>query len=268
MRPLSARGRVVLGATLIALALGVAAFYHFSKPEHPSAKITVTPAGPVAPGTLVTLDASAATGDTLLWDTADVDPSLFRRDSDGRALVFSAKTAGRYQFRLDVMGIRHGRIDAGRTSVTVVVQETAPPAPPAPGPGPSPVPPSPSPSPSPGIDELGLTAKTAEILAKRSWSGDAARDASLDFRQHRLAPIFANAAASAASFPSGQAVLADTEAKYKAAIGPAAWTDWSSFLFAPLAAELKALGQAGKLPNVASLAEAFSEIATALEASN
>lgn len=102
----------------------------------PAAVLVATPAGPVAPATLVTLDATGSTGDDFLFDT-DVDDALYRVDSGGKLLYFAAPNApGVYRFKVESFGITGGKVKVARAKVAVTV-----------GGGPNPVPPTPNPTP-------------------------------------------------------------------------------------------------------------------------
>lgn len=226
--------------------------------DPPKAVVVVTPAGPVAPGTIVTLDATATVGEAVDWDT-DAPEAAYREDTGHRLMYFVPPAAGSYPVKVVAFSIVDGKVRISKAKATVVATGDAP----APGPTPDPdagrPKPPPLPAPIPPDDPFGLAAIVRGRLASSGWSGP-------DFRAgaEALAIVLESQAAKAATYPTAQALLDATGLGAKAALGPAAYQSWRDAVVYPVRDRVAALNAQGQLTTTAELAKAFAGIAKAL----
>jgi hypothetical protein len=153
--------------------------------QAPTAVIKVDPAGPVKPGTFVTLDATASDGDAIDWDT-DVPETAWRADSNGKVLYFVAPAGGVYPFKLQSLKIVDGKIRIAKAKVSIPAEGSgpAPPDNPTPPDGvtpkPDPKPPTPTPNPIPVAPVTGkIYATLFYSLAEPAKGAAAIRQAGL-----------------------------------------------------------------------------------------
>jgi hypothetical protein len=248
--------RRIYAPALLCLALACPAWGQ----DPPKAALVVTPAGPVAPGTLVILDATATVGDSLDWDT-DVPDESYREDTGHRLVYFVApRSPGKYPFKLMALSIVDGKIATSKAKVAVEVAGPAPAPTPTPDPPPDVRPkPPPLPAPIPPDDPFGLAAIVRGRLAASGWSGpDMKAGATI------LADTLAGQAAAASIYPSAQAMLDATGRLARSNLGPAAYQSWRDAIVYPVRDRVAALNAQGQLTTPAELAKAFVGIAKAL----
>jgi hypothetical protein len=119
----------------------------------------VGPTGPVAPYTLVELQAEGdLTGAAVLWDVSP-DEQADVRELPGGKMIFVGPP-GVYKVRCTVVRLKDGQTVADRQRFVVTIGTLIPPAPPGPTP-PGPIPPGPSPIPADGFRVLIIEDATA-----------------------------------------------------------------------------------------------------------
>lgn len=228
-------------------------------PVVPVAAIQVPKAPP-----LVLYSQGAVSTKPLKWKLSSPPGATFRVFSDpklGDVFILDDPIPGT-TYKVKQYASTPDDFDPADVDITVPLPATAPCPDPAVAP-PVVKPPSPAPQPiMPPIaaDRLGMTAATRAILASATWDA-----ASVQVRKGKVAAAFAAQAASAAAAPTLQAAITAGGAAVKGSIDPAVWLTWNQLLVAPIQVKLADLVANRKINTPADLAEAFAEVATALQ---
>ena len=236
------------------------------KPTRAAVKIVVTPAGRVAPGTLVKVDLSGSVGTSVrvkgkvpagsfAWLGAPLNVGYFATPAEGDYTLEATVTLLDFDARV---------WDEAGDEVTIPVHPAAPPPRPAPvdaPPAPDAPPVANPPAPAAG-DPSGMAAATRAVLAPLAgkWSTDA-----LAFRRGPLADAFAAQGLAVATAPSLQAAVNQAGAAIEGAVGAAAWPGWKASLVGPVRAQLAARVQSAAIATPAQFGQALADVAAALK---
>jgi hypothetical protein len=213
-------------------------------------------------GSLLEYTVDGSRGDGFFWVVPSVD-SDWRKWPDGRKILGTFRRPGKYEIGLVSIAAQGGQYSTATTSHVVTIDAPGPEPPgPQPGPGPGPGPgPEPTPPLPPGRFNLAAQARDWAALVKLP-AADRVRTAQLvagSFESVASA-IAAGAARSIADaleklISANKSVL--TQSEYEA------WkADWNP----KFQTAMTQLDDAGKLPALADVADAFLEIAQGLRA--
>lgn len=207
------------------------------------------------PGDLVVLDAAGSSASGFAWVLADSDKS-FLPVEDGRRLVFATSAAGRYTFVLvaaDATSNGQPRVALAKHLLTIGQAPGPDPPAPGPSPGPDPLPPG----------RFGLATQARDWVAAVNLPvADRLRTA------QQVAGAFETVATAivAGTIATIPDALEKLVAANQAALGSAEYGAWKTGWNPRFQQTMQGLDQAGSLPGVKDVADAFREIAIGLRA--